>query len=45
MERAAQHTTRRQVHRRQGVLAADGESQQELAHQHRTDEAGVPAAE
>lgn len=45
VERAAQHPTHRQVHHRQGVLAADGESQQELAHQHRADEAGVSAAE
>jgi len=33
------------VHHRQGVLVADGESQQELTHQYRTDETGVPAVE
>lgn len=45
LERTAQHTTHCQMHHREGVLAADGEPQQELAHQHRADEAGVPAAE
>lgn len=45
MERAAQHTTRSQVHHRQEVPDADGESQQELARQYRANEAGVPAVE
>lgn len=45
VERPAQHTARSQVHNRQGVLAPDGEPQQELAHQHRANEASVPAAE
>lgn len=45
VERTPQHTTRRQMRHRQGVLATDGESQQDFAYQYREDEAGVPAAE